>query len=162
MVIFIKYATLNKISISHFCMCLVSSRQMSHEPNWPSFHLLLVTLVAYFNVWFVNAIAGCVDSEIVFFFETTVLYRWISTPTTTCDWKWDVVADQRNLIISCHLGRTHRKIASVRCQDVVRLVGADTRASSAVTSILPLVSKTAFANVIVHPAVGSFGSRGRG
>lgn len=134
-------------------MCLVSSRQMSQEPNWPSFCWLLVTLVAYFNVGFVNAIAGCDDSEIVFVEVDFHPHHhlWHSSQGQGKRWKWDVVADQRNLIISCHLGRTHRKIASVRCQDVVRLVGADTRASSAVTSIQPLVSNTAFTDVIVHP-----------
>lgn len=131
----------------------VSCELKAQEPNWPSFCWLLVTLVAYFNVGFVNAIAGCDDSVIVFVEVDFHPHHHLclSSQGQGKRWKWDVVADQRNLIISCHLGRTHRKIASVRCQHVVRLVGADTRVSSAVTSIQPLVSKTAFANVIVHP-----------
>lgn len=159
MVIFIKYATLNKISISHFCMCLVSSRQMSHEPNWPSFHLLLLAPVAYFNVWFVNAIAGCGDSEIVFFWDNC----FVEVDFHPHHHLWLKMGCGSRPKESHHfMSSWQNTIASVRCQDVVRLVSADTRASSAVTSILPLVSKTAFANVIVHPAVGSFGSRGRG
>lgn len=42
------------ITVPTICSCLASSRQMSHEPEWPSFHLLLVALVPYFNVWFLE------------------------------------------------------------------------------------------------------------